>query len=67
VDCARRRREPQGDRDEGAGAGGVIRRGSHYGDLAPSQWQEQIDNPTLAEGILDRLVHNSHCIEMRGD
>ena len=23
--------------------------------------------PTLADGILDRLVHNAHRIEMRGD
>jgi hypothetical protein len=25
------------------------------------------DDPTLADGILDRLVHNAHRIEMRGD
>jgi DNA replication protein DnaC len=24
-------------------------------------------DPTLADSILDRLVHNSHRIEMRGD
>ena len=24
-------------------------------------------DPTLADGILDRLVHNAHRIEMRGD
>lgn len=28
---------------------------------------EQIGDPTLADGILDRLVHNAHRIEMRGD
>lgn len=27
---------------------------------------EQIGDPTLAGGILDRLVHNAHHIEMRG-
>ena len=41
--------------------------------LAPSRyfvtwrWHEQIGDPTLADGILDRLVHNAHRIEMRGD
>jgi hypothetical protein len=28
---------------------------------------EQIGDPTLADGILDRLVHNAYGIEMRGD
>ena len=28
---------------------------------------EQIGDPTLADGILRRLVHNAHPIEMRGD
>ena len=28
---------------------------------------EQIGAPALADGILDRLVHNAHRIEMRGD
>ena len=32
-----------------------------------SQWHEQIGDPTLADGILDRLVHNAHRIEMRGE
>jgi len=31
------------------------------------QWHEQIGDPTLADGILDRLVHNAHRIEMRGE
>jgi DNA replication protein DnaC len=35
--------------------------------LPVSRWQEQIGDPTLADGILDRLVHNAHRIEMRGD
>jgi DNA replication protein DnaC len=30
-------------------------------------WHEQIGDPTLTDGILDRLVHNAHRIEMRGD
>jgi hypothetical protein len=28
---------------------------------------EQIGDPTIADGILDRLVHNAHHIEMRGE
>jgi DNA replication protein DnaC len=30
-------------------------------------WHEQIGDPTLADGILDRLVHNAHRIEMSGE
>lgn len=35
--------------------------------LPVSKWHEQIGDPTLADSILDRLVHNAHRIEMRGD
>ena len=35
--------------------------------LPVSQWHEQIGDPTLADGILDRLVHNAHRIELRGE
>jgi hypothetical protein len=35
--------------------------------LPVSRWHEQIGDPTLADGILDRLAHNAHRIEMRGD
>jgi DNA replication protein DnaC len=35
--------------------------------LPVSKWHEQIGDPTLADGILDRIVHNAHRIEMRGD
>lgn len=30
-------------------------------------WHEQVGDPTLADGILDRLVHNAHRIEMKGE
>ena len=33
--------------------------------LAP--WHAQIGDPTLADSILDRLVHNAHRIEMQGE
>ena len=32
-----------------------------------ARWHEQIGDRTVADGILDRLVHNAHRIEMRGD
>jgi DNA replication protein DnaC len=35
--------------------------------LPVSSWHEQIGDPTLADAILDRLVHNAHRIEMRGE
>ena len=34
--------------------------------LPISRWHEQIGDPTLADGILDRLVHNAHRIEIEG-
>ena len=35
--------------------------------LPVSRWHEQIGEPTLADAILDRLVHHAHRIEIRGD
>ncbi len=35
--------------------------------LPVSRWHEQIGDPTVADGILDRIVHNAHRIELRGD
>jgi DNA replication protein DnaC len=35
--------------------------------LPVARWHEQVGDPTAADGILDRLVHNAHGIEMRGD
>lgn len=35
--------------------------------LPVPRWHEQIGDPTSADGILDRLVHNAHRLEMRGD
>ena len=32
-----------------------------------ARWREQIGDPTVADGILDRLVHNAHRIVVRGD
>jgi DNA replication protein DnaC len=35
--------------------------------LPPAAWYEYIGDPTLADAILDRLVHNAHRIELKGD
>jgi hypothetical protein len=35
--------------------------------LPVARWHEQIGDPTVADGILDRLVHNARRIEMKGD
>ena len=35
--------------------------------LPVAEWHEQIGDPTLADSILDRLVHNAHRIELRGE
>jgi len=31
------------------------------------KWHEVIGNPTYADAILDRLVHNAHRIDLTGD
>jgi DNA replication protein DnaC len=31
------------------------------------QWHENISDPTLADAILDRLIHNSHKINLKGE
>lgn len=32
-----------------------------------SQWHQQIGDPTVADGILDRLVHNAHRFDLKGE
>jgi DNA replication protein DnaC len=32
-----------------------------------AKWYEIIGNPTYADAILDRLVHNAHRIDLAGD
>lgn len=46
-------------------------RHGHASTLIASQlpvehWHESIGNPTLADAILDRLIHNAHCINLKG-
>jgi DNA replication protein DnaC len=32
-----------------------------------TSWHAQIGDPTVADSILDRLVHNAHRIELKGE
>ena len=32
-----------------------------------SQWHDVIGDPTIADAILDRIVHNAHRIELKGE
>ncbi|WP_179213991.1 ATP-binding protein, partial [Rhizobium sullae] len=35
--------------------------------LPVAQWHEMIGEPTIADAILDRIVHNAHRIALEGD
>ncbi len=35
--------------------------------LPTTKWHDIIDNPTVADAICDRLIHNTHRIELEGD
>jgi hypothetical protein len=37
------------------------------GQLLTTHWHEYINDPTLADAILDRVLHNSIKIELKGD
>ena len=37
------------------------------GNRKIEHWHEAIGDPTLADAILDRLVHNAYKIALRGD
>ena len=32
-----------------------------------AEWHDRIGDPTLAEALLDRLVHGAYMIEMKGE
>jgi DNA replication protein DnaC len=32
-----------------------------------AHWHEQIGDPTVADSILDRLIHNAYRIELKGE
>jgi DNA replication protein DnaC len=35
--------------------------------LPVDHWHELISNPTVADAILDRLIHNAHRLILKGD
>ena len=35
--------------------------------LPVSEWHRAINDPTLADAILDRLAHNAHWVELQGE
>ncbi|MCD4700631.1 MAG: ATP-binding protein, partial [Candidatus Aegiribacteria sp.] len=35
--------------------------------IPPEKWYETIKDPTVADAILDRLIHNSYRIDLDGD
>ena len=35
--------------------------------LPLEHWHEAIGNPTLADAILDRLIHNAHKVALKGE
>ena len=35
--------------------------------LPVPSWHEAIGDPTLADAILDRIIHNAHKIELKGE
>ena len=37
------------------------------GQLPIDQWRQAIGDATLADAILDRLVHNAHKIQLKGE
>jgi DNA replication protein DnaC len=35
--------------------------------MPPQDWHDMIANPTVADAILDRLVHNAHRLNLTGE
>ena len=35
--------------------------------LPIEHWHEMIPNPTIADAILDRLIHNAHRLTLKGE
>ncbi|MBA3153544.1 ATP-binding protein, partial [Salmonella enterica] len=35
--------------------------------LPVEQWYGLMENPTTADAILDRLIHNAHRLELKGE
>ena len=35
--------------------------------MPTAHWHEQIGDPTIADSILDRLIHNAYRVELNGE
>ena len=35
--------------------------------LPVSEWYKPVGNPTVADALMDRLLHNGHRVELRGE
>lgn len=35
--------------------------------LPVGEWYKLAGNPTVADAMMDRLLHNGHCVELRGE
>ncbi|WP_376711787.1 ATP-binding protein [Bradyrhizobium altum] len=35
--------------------------------LRSAQWHDMIGDPTMADALLDRIIHNAHRIALEGD
>ncbi|EOS95526.1 transposase subunit [Erwinia tracheiphila PSU-1] len=35
--------------------------------LPVSEWYKLVGNPTVADALMDRLLHNGHRVELRGE
>ena len=54
---------PPNNRDRATRAGSLI----ITSQLPVDRWYELVGNPTLADAILDRIVHNAYRVELSGE
>ena len=45
----------------------IYRMSPNPDQLPATNWHEVIGNPTIADAICDRIIHNAHRIELKGD
>jgi len=41
--------------------------GKMSGQLPLESWHDHVGDPTIADAICDRLLHNAHKIELKGE
>lgn len=35
--------------------------------IPPEQWYDLFNNPTIADAVLDRIIHRAHRVELKGE